>query len=150
MSARKTMRVGASDSGFAENDTGTGPATPVSPTFSAHQNRKEEYQPVASYRFWAAATELTRRDIFPVDPISSEEEDSPDFEVMKIFRRKIAGLRRLPRQQSAQAIRAALEWLWSTMAGLRDKRAYARRRHARTTSPPAWPSPSKSKPVPAA
>jgi hypothetical protein len=128
MSAKKTMRAGASDSESAENDTGTGPATPVSPAISAHQYQKEEYQPAASYRFWTAANELTRRDILPADPISSEEEGSPDFEIMRIFRRKIASLRRLPKHQRAQEIRAALEWLWSTLKGLREKRLYARHR----------------------
>jgi hypothetical protein len=124
------MRAGASDSGSAENDTGTGPATPVSPALSAHQNQKEEFQPVAPNKFWMAANELMHRDILPVDPIAGEEEDSPDFEIMNIFRRKIAGLRRLPKHQRAREIRAALEWLWSTMAALREKRAYARsRRH---------------------
>ena len=123
------MRAGASDSESAENDAGTRPATSVSPAFSAHQNQKEEYQPRAVVKIMPAVTELTRRDILPVEPFSTEEEDSPDVEIMKIFRRKIAGLRRLPRQQRAQAIRAALEWLWSTMAALRKKRLYER--HAR-------------------
>jgi hypothetical protein len=124
------MRAGASDSESAENDTGTGPATPVSPTFSAHQNQKEEDQPTAVIKLRPSANELTHRDILPVDPIPGEEEDSPEFEVMKMFRRKIAGLRRLPKHQRAQAIRAALEWLSATMKALRDKRAYARhRRH---------------------
>jgi hypothetical protein len=120
------MHAGASDSESAENDTGTGPATPVSPALSAHQNQKEEDQPTAVIKFRPAASDLARRDIFPVDPIPGEEEDNPEFEVMKMFKQKMAGLRRLPKHQRAQAIRAALEWLWSTMAGLREKRAYAR------------------------
>jgi hypothetical protein len=124
------MRAGARDNDLTENDAGTGPATSESPAFSAYQYQKEEYLQTAVIKFRPAANELTCRDVLPADPIASEEEDSPDFEIMKIFRRKIAGLRRLPRAQRAQEIRAALEWLWSTMKALRDKRAYARhRRH---------------------
>jgi hypothetical protein len=127
------MRAGARDKGLTENDAGTGPATPVSPALSAHENQEvNEDQPFMAFKFRAATTELTRREFLPADLILVEEADSPDpdFEIMKIFRQKIAGLRRLPKRQRAQARRAALEWLWSNMKALRDKRTYARhRRH---------------------
>jgi len=80
--------------------------------------------------FKPVAAELTGRDLLPAELMSVEEEGCPEFEIMKIFRQKIAGLRKLPRHQRAQEIRATLEWLWSTMKGLREKRLYARhRRH---------------------
>jgi hypothetical protein len=125
------MRAGNSDSELTENELGTGPATPVSPAHLASENREEgEKQPAASIRFMAVATELTGCDLLAAEIMSAEEEGSPELEILLIFRRKITGMRRLPRQQRAQAIRAALEWMWSTMAALREKRAYGRhRRH---------------------
>lgn len=123
------MRAGTSDSGPTENDRGTGPAPPVSPVLSANENQKEnENQPFAPIRLKLSGTELTGGDRLPVELMSTEEEGSPELEVLLIFRRKIAGLRKLPRQQRAQEIRAALEWLWSSIAALREKRAYARHR----------------------
>ena len=132
------MGAGANDSEPTENDRGTVPATSVSPALSpANENQKEdEDQSFASSKFIPAASELTRREFLPAEMMSAEEEDTPDFEILKIFRRKIAGMRRLPRHQRAQVIRAALEWLWSNMAALREKRAYARhRRHIQRQIP---------------
>jgi hypothetical protein len=132
MSARRTTRAGASDSDLTDNDHGTGPATSVFPALSANEYRKgDEDQPTTANKFGPVACELTHRDPLPAEVMPIEEEDSPDVEVMKIFRLKIAGLRRLPKHQRAQAIRLVLEWLWSTMAGLREKRLYER--HARHT-----------------
>jgi hypothetical protein len=104
------------------------PATPASPSVSANENRQEdEAQPSALIKFPCGTSDRTCYD--PIDLIFAEEEGNPEFEIVRIFRRKIAGLRRLPRHMRAQEIRAALEWLSATMKGLRDKRAYAR--HAR-------------------
>jgi hypothetical protein len=100
----------------------------VSPAFSANEDqKKDENQPFSPTIFKSAATELTLRDLSAAELMSTEE-DSPDVEIQLIFRRMIAGLRRLPRHQRAQALRAALEWLGSTMAALREKRAYTRHR----------------------
>ena len=125
------MRAGARGSEPTENEPGTGPAPPVSPALSADENQKEdENQPVALIRLKPVAAELTDRDPLPTDFMAADEQGSPELEVLVIFRRKIGGLRKLPRQQRAQELRAALEWLWSTMAALREKRSYARhRRH---------------------
>jgi hypothetical protein len=54
----------------------------------------------------------------------AEDLDSPESEIQDVFRRKIAGVRLLPRHERAQAVRAALEWLWFAMNALREKRAY--------------------------
>jgi hypothetical protein len=98
----------------------------VSPVLSAHENEKPgEYQPFASGKFYPAAIELTRGISAP-EQESIEEADSPEVEIQAIFRRKLAGLRLLPRRERAQARRAALEWLWFAMAALREKRAHAR------------------------
>lgn len=121
-----TTSAGASDSEPMENKRGIGPATPVSAALSANEKRKEDGdQAFTLIKFNPAAPEVTRRDFLPAELMSTEEEDNPDVEIQLIFRRKIAGLRRLPRHQRAQALRAALEWLWSTLAALREKRAYA-------------------------
>jgi uncharacterized protein with von Willebrand factor type A (vWA) domain len=126
------MRAGTSDSGPTENDQGTGPAPSVSPALSANENQKEdEKQPLMPIRLNPAEAELTGGDRLPVELMSAEE-GSPELEILLIFRRKIAGLRKLTRQQRTQEIRAALEWLWSTMAALREKRLY--QRHARQAS----------------
>jgi hypothetical protein len=64
---------------------------------------------------------LPALDFGPID-----DQDSPEAEIVGIFRRKLAGLRFMSRQERAQAVRAALEWLWFAMAALREKRAFAR------------------------
>jgi hypothetical protein len=126
------MRAGGSDSGPTENEPGTGPATPASPSVSASHIRKEdESRPPTFTKIGREASGLTLRDLLSADLISPEEEASPEFEILKTFRLKIAGLRRLPRHQRAQAIRVALEWLSAMMKGLREKRAYARHRRVK-------------------
>jgi hypothetical protein len=71
----------------------------------------------------------------------TDDQEGPEAEIVGIFRRKLAGLRFMSRRERAQAVRAALEWLWFAMAALREKRAYARptrvrRRGAGPTHPP--------------
>jgi hypothetical protein len=113
-----------------ETESGTGPANPVSPSLSpANENQEDERRPFVPIHFKPVAAELTGRDCLFAELMSSEEEDCPEFEILLAFRRKISGLRKLPRHQRAQEIRVALEWLLSTMKGLREKRLYAR--HAR-------------------
>jgi hypothetical protein len=70
--------------------------------------------------------DITRFSLPTVDFGLTDDQDSPEAEVVSIFRRKIAGIRFMSRQERAQAVRAALEWLWFAMAALREKRAYAR------------------------
>jgi len=75
-----------------------------------------------------------------------EDSNGADAEIEAIFRRKIVGLRRLPRRQRAQALREAREWLAFALQALREKKATAR--HARYVlwrqsrlPPPLNPSP---------
>jgi hypothetical protein len=68
-----------------------------------------------------ARLSLPALDFGPID-----DQDSPEAETVGIFRRKLAGLRFMSRQERAQAVRGALEWLWFAMAALREKRAFAR------------------------
>ena len=82
------MRAGASDSELTENDTGTGPATPVSPALSATGNQQEdEHQPATPITFRSETDELTRRNLLPADLMPVEEEGSPDVEILKIASR---------------------------------------------------------------
>ena len=121
------MRAGASDSGPTENERGTGPAPPVSPSVSASESQKEdESRPPALTGFSLKVPDLTDDDLPSADLVSAGEEGSPEFEILKTFRLKIAGLRRLPRDQRARAIRMAIEWLSAMMKGLRERRAYSR------------------------
>jgi len=122
------MRAGASDSGLTENNTGTGPAT-----FGPHPFTAKEIEPAKEperpFRPIAAtgADEWT-----PTDNASGflayEDDGEAVAAIYKIFRQKLSGLRRLPRQVRAAERRAARDWLAIAMTDLREKRAY--KRHA--------------------
>jgi hypothetical protein len=107
---------------FTANDGGTGPATSASHALTAHTI--EEYE---RYRVFAAtALDVTRLSLPAIDFGPIDDQDSPEAEIVSIFRRKLAGLRFMSRVERAQAVRAALEWLWFAMAALREKRAFVR------------------------
>lgn len=85
-----------------ENDRGTGPATPASPSpLATHSNDQSD-------------------DFLPYDDGSAEAEISREF------RRRLDGARLLPVKERAPAYRAAREWLRSAMTALREKRVYER------------------------
>ena len=98
----------------------------MSPAPSAQDHEKEfEHQPFACVRFLPTATELTRdAETSPDGPV--DDAASTAAEIQAIFRSRIAGLRRLPKRERAQAMRAALEWLWFAEAALREKRMIER------------------------
>jgi hypothetical protein len=102
----------------------------VSPAPSAQDHEKEfEHQPFACVRFQPAANEVLRDVASSDEPGPVDEPGSQEAEIQAIFRSRIAGLRRLPKRERAQALRAALEWLWFAEAALREKRmitCYAR------------------------
>ena len=104
----------------------------MSPSVTANENRKEEkkqtFLPLNAGR---AEGEPAHPDFQAVELMSAEEEGSPELGILRIFQQKIAGVRRLPRHQRAREVRVALEWLWSSMAALREKRLYER--HPRRT-----------------
>jgi hypothetical protein len=99
MKKRRTTRTGASDSGPTANDRGTGPATSASPAHSAPENGE------------------------PID-----ESNAAEFEIEIEFRRRLMGLRVLPKRERAQALRAAKDWRRVALKALREKRM--RDRHA--------------------
>jgi hypothetical protein len=99
----------------------------VSPAPSAEEHEKDfEYQPFACVRFQPAAIEVLRGAASSDEQEPVDEPDSPEAEIQAIFRTRIAGLRRLPKRERAQALRAALEWLWFAEAVLREKRMIQR------------------------
>jgi hypothetical protein len=92
--------------------------------------KESEHEPFACVRFLPTASELTRDPETSLDgPV--DDAASTAAEIQVIFRSRIAGLRRLPKRERAQALRAALEWLWFAEAALREKRLIDRcARHA--------------------
>jgi hypothetical protein len=98
----------------------------VSPAPSAEDHEKEfEHQPFACERFFPAATELTR-DTEPALDSAIDDAASTAAEIQAIFRSRVAGLRRLPKREREQALRAALEWLWFAEGALREKQMIER------------------------
>jgi len=87
------MFAGASNSGSAENDPGTGPATSASPAQSANEIDG------------------------PID-----EGDAAEIEIENIFKRKIADARLLPLRERALARREARDWRRLALKALREKR----------------------------
>ena len=59
----------------------------------------------------------------------ANEGDAAEIEIRTTFRRMMMGLRRLPRRERAQALRAAREWRSFALNALHEKRQ--RDRHAR-------------------
>jgi hypothetical protein len=55
-----------------------------------------------------------------------EDDGEPVGAIYKIFRQKLNGLRRLPRQLRDAELRAARDWLAIAMKDLGEKRAYKR------------------------
>jgi hypothetical protein len=94
------MSAGGSDSASSENDRGAGPATSAPPAHSAIESD---------------------------EPLG--ESDAAEFEIETEFRRKLAGLRVLPRRERAQARRAAKEWRRLALKTLLENRSRDRYAH---------------------
>jgi len=75
----------------------------------------------------AAAIEATAR--HSASPVGKnvEEDEGAELEIEDEFRRKLAGLRRLPRHERPHALRAAKDTRLHALRILREKRAWARR-----------------------
>src|SRR6202034_3286807 len=108
---RKTpiVTTGTENKGHSPgNNRGTRPATPVSPDYPAKDNnRQAETRPVAILaKFGSAATnEVTRRDADPVEFDEFENEASrAAAEIAMVYRRKLAGLRYLSRNERPHAL----------------------------------------------
>lgn len=74
----------------------------------------------------AAAIEATTRHAVLPDGKDVEEDQGAEREIEGEFRRKLAGLRRLPRHERHHALRAAKDTRLHALRILREKRAWAR------------------------
>lgn len=107
-----------------ETDRGTGPASSASLAPLAHDNDRSTEAP--SLVLGSAAFEITRGELhaIPFDPI--EDGDAEAIEIEKEFRRRLTGLRRLPRSARAVALREARDWRLVALKALREKHARER------------------------
>jgi hypothetical protein len=107
----------------------------VSPDYPAKENNRQvEKRPVAMLsKFGSAATnEVTRRAVRPIEFDEFDDETSgAELEIATLYRRKLAGLRYLPRNERPPARRAMREWYRLALRAIREKRAIER--HARRT-----------------
>jgi hypothetical protein len=91
---------------------------------------------------------LPEREQLPDGPLAMEsdaidEGDGAQIEILKMFRRKMAGARRLPWRERVPARLAAFKWLKSALVALRDRRVHERRPpSARLKSALCVPKPS--------
>jgi hypothetical protein len=103
----------------------------VSPVYPANRKteRQEPTRPGVSLRsrFSAAArAEVTQRRPRIVMPLLPEEDEGAEAEIEAAFRRRLSGLRRMPRTARAHALRAARLERTLALKALREKRAIAR------------------------
>lgn len=112
-----------------ENDRGSGPATPGSPSnhLANDKDQPVEFQAPLRALSSAAAIEITRHgaDVMPFE--HTEDYDAEEAEIERMFKSRLRDLRRLPRSQRALALRAAREWRQLALQALREKRARDRR-----------------------
>lgn len=101
------------------NNRGTGPATSASPDSSAPYNRSRSSRPDT------APGEAT----LDLEPENAGEFEAAEREIEADFRRRIAGLRRMPRRDRPHALRTAREQRQLALLALHERRA--RDRHAR-------------------
>lgn len=129
------MRAGGSDSDLTENDRGTGPATPVSPSGSANESDdRGPRRPSLLVELIWVADELT--DDFAG---GTAQDEGAEQATIAQYGRMLVGIRKLPRQMRALARREALKWLRSELKGLRDRRASSRRAaHANKRRKVGW------------
>ena len=110
------------------NDHGTLPAALASPAPSANEPESEtsHQQPP---RAPARPDDLDgphRPDVSGLEALGGDPNDSEAAGIEEEYHRRIAGLRRLPRQVRAAALRAARDTRASALLALRQKRLLAR------------------------
>jgi|HubBroStandDraft_1064217.scaffolds.fasta_scaffold472554_1 hypothetical protein len=112
-------------------DRGTGLAALRSPADQASTSERSLGEPPigCARSAWhsAAALETTRRAAALPELEPLEADDGAVLEINQQFRRRLAGLRRLPRHQRADALRAARDWRRQALRALKERRAAERR-----------------------
>lgn len=108
-----------------ETDPGTGPATPASPATSAPtsgQNRVADHEV-----FSCAAGALAQPSVPGPDLDLVEEDSAAAAEIEANFKRRLLGLRHLPRHLRAAVLRDARNERFLALKALSEKRRRARR-----------------------
>jgi hypothetical protein len=106
----------------------------VSPDSSANENKDT----IIAH---PERVEFTDHDLPSVEGGTVDEGDGGEIEIETTFRRKLTGLRRLPRRERLQALLAAREWRSFALNALREKRLtdrharYMQRRQLRMPAP---------------
>jgi hypothetical protein len=114
-------------------DRGIEPAPLRSPDYVASKSERSSEEPsdrCVQFNFNSrAALEVTRRAVLlpEFDPVA--DDDAAATEINDLFRRRLMGLRRLPRYERPHALRTARELRRLALKALREKRAAER--HAR-------------------
>jgi hypothetical protein len=112
-------------------DRGIGLAALRSPADQASTSERSLDKPAIGHArsAWhsAAALETTRHAARLPELEPLEEDEGAVLEINQLFRRRLAGLRRLPRHQRADALRAARDWRRQSLRALKERRAAERR-----------------------
>jgi len=115
------------------SNRGSGPAPSTSPVYPANKNdeaAEKRSNPVIRTAFRAATVlELPNRNEQLVREELSDEDAGAEAGIEADFRRKIAGLRHMPRHERSHALRAAKEARQLAFKALYDRRAA--HRHAK-------------------
>lgn len=115
------------------SDRGIRPAPPRSPADQASTSERSLDRPTIgrARSAWhsAAALETARHAARLPELEPLEEDEGAVLEINQLFRRRLAGLRRLPRHQRTDALRAAREWRRQALRAVKQRRAAER--HAR-------------------
>jgi hypothetical protein len=124
--------IGISSSGHAVGtERGERLATPVPPDWLAKEKIELSARPrnINLGGEWrAAAWHGTTRAGLLLPETKVIEGEAEELEIETTFRRKLSGLRRLPKSERPSALKAARDWRQSALNALREK--HARERHA--------------------
>lgn len=108
------------------SDRGKRPAALLSPDYLAKEKTErptDQPLPSVGRKFGAnVLSELTERTRSLREPDAVEGE-AEEIEIETVFRRKIAGLRRLPKRERPSARKAARDWRIRALKALREQRA---------------------------
>src|SRR5258708_25756704 len=109
-------------------DHGTGPANPVSPAKPANKTTEPANLPAPTGAGFSreALIEVTRWNPFSPELEPLEDDEAEALEIEAEFKRRISGLRRLPRHARAEALRFSREQRTIALKTLREKRQRAR------------------------
>ena len=117
--------TGTASNGLAPgSDRGAEPAALLSPDYMARKSERPTDQHFASlHREFSAALREVMGPGLPLSEVDAVEGEAEEIEIETIFRRKLAGVRQLPRSERPHARKAARDWRTQALKDLREKRA---------------------------